>query len=80
MVNVAAMNAVKEIFIPFENDPLRLGRLSLFSTHQGYEVQVDVVFEESRKIFMHVGIVKHEVEKEAVEMGLIELRMKVAKK
>lgn len=74
------MNSVKEIFIPFENDPFRMGRLSLFNTHQGFEVQIDIVFEETRKIFAHIGIIKHSDETEAIEMAMIELREKVAKK
>lgn len=75
------MNAVKELFIPFENDPLRLGRLSLYETHAGLEVHIDIVFEESRKIYQHLTIIRsNDSEDEVIQNALIELRQRVAKK
>lgn len=77
------MNAVKELFVPFENDSLRLGRLSVFKTHKGFEVHVDIVFEETRKIYQHISIIQGmagEQEEEVIQTGLIALRQKVAVK
>lgn len=76
------MNAVKELFIQFENDPLHLGRLSLYPTHNGFEVHIDIVFEETRKIFKHLTIMQtaNNDEKEVIQNALIEMRHRVAKK
>lgn len=72
------MDAIKELFIPFENDQLRLGRLSVYKTHKGYEVHIDIVLEETRKIFKHLKIVQGPVESEAIQTALIEMRQMVA--
>ena len=75
------MNAVKELFISFENDLMRLGRLSLYETHVGLEVHIDIVFEESRKISQHIGIIRSdEGEDEIIQKALNKLRQSVAKK
>ena len=74
------MNAIKELFIPFENDQHRLGRLSVYQTHKGFEVHIDIVLEETRKIFKHLKIVQGPVESEVIQSALIEMRQLVAVK
>jgi len=57
-------NQIKEFphdfFVPLEGNPNHLGRLTLLCIGEGdyslYNVEIDIVEKEAKKIFQHIGI------------------------
>jgi hypothetical protein len=65
----------KDFYIPFENDPLKEGRLILNFHENIFSVEIDILLKGSRKIYYHVALITGiESEQEAIEAGVFKLK------
>ena len=61
----------KEHFVKIENEPDFLGRITVNQVFGQFNAEVDIVQEESRKIFRHVNILYNkEDEQEAIDAAM----------
>ena len=66
----------KDFFVEIKNNPNHLARIVVGRDHRGFNSQIDIVFSESRKIFIHVGdLYEISDEEECVKLS----RLKLAK-
>ncbi len=63
-----------EEFINFEGEPDFLGRITILKVHSGYNAEVDIVQQETKKIYKNVTIVYNQsTALEALEQGIQKL-------
>jgi hypothetical protein len=61
----------KEHFVVIENEPDFLGRITINKINEKYCAEIDIVQEESRKIFKHVNILyDREDELDAIDSAM----------
>lgn len=61
----------KEHFVRIENEPNFLGRITVNHVFGQFNAEIDIVQEESRKIFKHVNILYNkEDEQEAIDAAM----------
>lgn len=64
----------QEFYIKIDNNENLLGRITLNSIRSKFHIEIDIVFNESKKIFKHIGQ-EFEIEdsQEAVDLGVMKL-------
>ena len=64
----------KEFFIRIDNNENFLGRLILNKARDNYNLEIDIVSNESKKIYQHVDILYNQMDaEEAIELGVQKL-------
>lgn len=64
-----------EKYIELDNNPYLLGRIALNEVQSQFMAEIDIIYKESHKIFMHVGIIFNQPgHEEAFIMAVQKLR------
>ena len=65
----------REKYIELENNPYLLGRITIHQVKEDFHAEVDIIHQESHKIFKHVAIVyQQQSAEEALITGIQRLR------
>jgi hypothetical protein len=65
----------EENYIELENNPYLMGRITIHAVKENYHAEVDIIHQESHKIFKHVGIIyRQSSPEEALITGVQRLR------
>ncbi len=63
----------EEFFVEITGEPFHLGRLVIFSDRDKFNVDIDLVEKESKKIFHHIGRLYQLEREDAVELAMQKL-------
>ncbi|MDD0853380.1 hypothetical protein HBN50_09740 [Halobacteriovorax sp. GB3] len=63
-----------DFFIPITNNDHLLGRLTVNKLGDSFSVEIDIIFDESKKIYQHIDILyKRESKEDAIDSGVSRL-------
>jgi len=69
--NPGSYHYPRELYLEIQNNPHLLGRLTLVKGESCFHVEVDLVFEESKKIYRHIASLFNQLEEqEAIDLAM----------